>query len=79
MTAEEAGERRLEVCPRSTVPAGLPFLTRNQTTRREEDEEQASRTMVPMMPVHLPHFISTIESMTIAHTTTSPTTIDQKC
>ena len=35
------------------------------------------RTMVPMMPVHLPYFISTIESMTVTQTTTSPTMMDQ--
>ena len=34
--------------------------------------------MVPMMPVHLPYFISTIESMIVDHTTMSPTTMDQK-
>ena len=34
------------------------------------------RTTVPMMPVHLPYFISTIESPTVTHTTMSPTAID---
>ena len=34
------------------------------------------RTIVPMMPVHLPYFISTIESMTVTQTTTRPTAMD---
>ena len=35
------------------------------------------RTTVPMMPVHLPYFISIMESMTVTQTTARPTTIDQ--
>jgi len=35
------------------------------------------RTTVPTMPVHLPYFISIIESITVTHTTTRPTMMDQ--
>ena len=34
------------------------------------------RTIVPMMPVHLPHLSSMSDRPTMAHTTRMPTTID---
>ena len=78
MTAEEPDERRLAGRLTMSVPSGLPFCTRKTTTSARKMNSVSRRTMVPMMPVHLPYFISIIESMTVTQTTTRPTTIDQK-
>ncbi len=61
-----------------SVPSGLPFCTRKAMTRPRKMNRVSRRTMVPMMPVHLPYFISIMESITVTHTTTRPTTMDQK-
>ncbi len=60
-----------------TVPSGLPFCTRKTMTSARKMKSVSRRTMVPMMPVHLPYFISIIDSITVTQTTTRPTTIDQ--
>ena len=59
------------------VPSGLPFCTRKTTTSARKMKSVSRRTTVPMMPVHLPYFISIMDSMTVTQTTTRPTTMDQ--
>ena len=57
------------------VPAGLPFLIRNQATRPMKMKNTASLMKVPMLPVQRPNLSSMTERPTIAQTTTSPMTI----
>ncbi len=59
-----------------TVPSGLPLVTRKATTRTRKMASTRKRTIVPRMPVHLPHFSSISESPTMAHTTRTPTMMD---
>ena len=59
------------------VPAGLPFLMRNQATRPMKMKNTASLTKVPMLPVQRPNLSSITERPTIAHTTARPMTISQ--
>ncbi len=58
------------------VPAGLPFVNRNTTTRARKIAQVSSRTIVPMAPAHLPHLSSIHESTVQAQTTPRPTAIE---
>ena len=76
MTARKPARLGLRL-PQPIVPAGLPFLMRNQATRPMKMKKTASLTKVPMLPVQRPNLSSMTERPTIAHTTARPMTISQ--